>query len=90
MAGHEVVILRTFGEARDEKLSNMTIFPFHWDDRRTSFAEVTPPQKYFFEDLDPGLTWEEAQLLCMEWGGGLANITSTQEDDFVRYVLKKG
>ena len=77
MAGQEVVILRTFDEARDEKLSNMTIFPFHWDDRRTSFAEVSPPQKYLFQDPYPGLTWEEAQLLSMEWCGGLANIIST-------------
>ena len=59
-------------------------------DLRYSFAEVPAAHKYLTKQPNPGLTWEEAQLRCIEWGGSLANITSTQEHEFVKFVLIGG
>ena len=60
-------------------------------DLRYSFAEVPAAHKYLIKDIyGSRLTWEEAQLLCIEWGGSLANITSAQEDYFIKNLLNKG
>ena len=55
------------------------------------FAEMPAAHKYLLDGLNPGmttgLTWEEARLFCIEWGGDLANITSTAEEIFIKDVI---
>ena len=58
------------------------------------FTEQCPESWYEFSSncyklLDELLTWQDAEDKCVEYGGNLASIHSSEENDFIVELSKK-